>query len=126
MSAQLHNPALNTLKSLLLTSSLLLSMTACAMEKKEFDTERWIAESKKDPEENLRWTMTEDVMRFVKPGMSRIDVIELLGQPGSSKERGSQRTDSYFLGVPKLSIDTASYQLVYVDDILEHIRYVQG
>lgn len=126
MSAPLHTHVLNTMKSLLLTSSLLLSMTACAMEKKEFDTEKWIAESKKDPEENLRWTMTEDVIRFVKPGMKRTDVIELLGQPGSSKDRDLQRTDSYFLGVPKLSIDTASYELIYVDDILEHIRYVQG
>ena len=103
-----------------------LSMTACAMENAQFDTQKWISESKKDPEENQRWAMTQDVERFVKPGMTREEVLKILGNPGSSRDTPDGVIDGYFLGVPTFSIDTASYELIYVQGVLKQMRYVQG
>jgi Ni/Co efflux regulator RcnB len=126
VSAPLPHPVLNTLKSLLLTSSLLLSMTACAMEKKEFDTGKWIAEGAKDFESTQRWAMSEDVERHIKPGMTRSEVRKLLGNPDSEDEFGEKVIESYYLGFPPLGIDHSEYQLFYKDDILERSILTRG
>ena len=96
------------------------------MENKTFDTEKWIAESEKEPEENRRWSMTEEFQAVVKPGMSRPNVLRILGEPDSRRDRGGSLVETYYLGVPWGSIDTTWYDLTYKNDVLDSISHHQG
>lgn len=57
--------------------------------------------------------MVASVEKVIHAGMSRDDVIRLLGEPDSSDD--TTMTDTYELGVAQFGIDEEFYEIVYKD-----------
>jgi len=101
-----------------LALSLSLSLSACAMEQTpRFDSDAWKAQRGAAARDNTRGTMLTAMEGVVHPGMSREDVLRLLGEPdGSDAETG---TDTYELGVAKFGVDEEYYEIRYHDGKVE-------
>lgn len=103
-----------------------LSTTACAMENEPFDSEKWSSEGRKSIDDNARWSMADQVNASIRPGMTRTEVIQLLGKPDETKEFSDATRDIYHVGRPWGEIDDAWYELKYVEQTLSSIHYQRG
>lgn len=101
-----------------LALSLSLSLSACAMEQTpRFDSDAWKAQRGVAAKDNTRGGMLVAMEAAVQPGMSRDDVLRLLGEPDSrDAETG---VDTYELGVAKFGIDEEYYEIRYRDGKVE-------
>ncbi len=98
--------------------SLSLSLSACAMEQTpRFDSDAWKAQRGVAAKDNTRGGMLAGMEAAVQPGMSRDDVLRLLGEPDSrDAETG---VDTYELGVAKFGVDEEYYEIRYRDGKVE-------
>lgn len=101
-----------------LALSLSLSLSACAMEQTpRFDSDAWKAQRGVAAKDNTRGGMLAGMEAAVQPGMSRDDVLRLLGEPDSrDAETG---IDTYELGVAKFGVDEEYYEIRYRDGKVE-------
>lgn len=90
-----------------------LTTTACAMDKTPFDKEQWRIEGNKGPELTQRWKQSEALQAVIKLGMSREEILELLGPPDDSRVVNGAHFDIYDIGITSYSIDMASYEFEY-------------
>ncbi len=79
----------------------------------QFDSSAWKSQRGVGAQQNRRGTMVASVEKAVHAGMSRSDVIDLLGEPDSSV--AATATDVYELGVAQFGIDEEFYEIVYRD-----------
>lgn len=101
-----------------LALSLSLSLSACAMEQTpRFDSDAWKAQRGVAAKDNARGGMLTAMEAVVQPGMSREDVLQLLGEP-DARDAGTG-TDTYELGVAKFGVDEEYYEIRYRDGKVE-------
>jgi hypothetical protein len=93
---------------------LTLSLSACAMQTtSNFDSDAWKSQRGAIAQQNQRGPMVASVEKAVQTGMSRDEVIRLLGEPDSSD--AASTTDVYELGVARYGIDEEFYEIKYQD-----------
>ena len=93
---------------------LFLSLSACAMQTtSQLDSTAWKSQRGVSAKENQRGPMVSSVEKAVQTGMSRDEVIRLLGEPDSSD--AASATDVYELGVARYGIDEEFYEIKYLD-----------
>lgn len=106
---------------------LLNSLTACAMQSsQELDTASWKSQRGVDFEKNNRIHMMEAVEGVIHVGMSKKDVLTLLGPPDYSEDGESTSTDVYYLGISPYAGDTQEYDIKYKDGKVVSHNIVQG
>lgn len=106
---------------------LLNSLTACAMQSsQELDTASWKSQRGVDFEKNNRIHMMEAVKGVIHVGMSKNDVLTLLGPPDYSEDGESTSTDVYYLGISPYAGDTQEYDIKYKDGKVVSHNIVQG
>lgn len=100
------------------TLILSLSLSACAMEQtSSFDSGAWKAQRGVAATENTRGGMVAAAEAVVQPGMSREDVLRLLGEPDATD--AATATDTYELGVAKFGVDEEYLAIHYRDGKVE-------
>lgn len=98
------------------------SLSACAMEDTaNFDSTTWKAQRGVDLRENKRLAMVDDLEAKLHTGMSRREVLDLLGPPDASDQK--KGIDTYELGVSSVGIDGEVYRVEYKDDRLVSHRW---
>jgi hypothetical protein len=78
-----------------------------------FDSDAWKSQRGAIAQQNQRGPMVASVEKAVQTGMSRDEVIRLLGEPDSSD--AASTTDVYELGVARYGIDEEFYEIKYQD-----------
>lgn len=99
-----------------------LSLSACAMQTTSpFDSSAWKSQRGVGAQQNQRGPMVASVEKAIHAGMSRDDVILLLGEPDTSDAATS--TDVYELGVARYGIDEEFYEIRYQGGKVESHRW---
>ena len=115
-SFRMHCPSLCS--AILLT----LSLSACAMQTTSpFDSTAWKSQRGVGAQQNQRGPMVALVEKAIHVGMSRDDVVLLLGEPDTSDAATS--TDVYELGVARYGIDEEFYEIRYQNGKVESHRW---
>lgn len=95
--------------------ALSFSISACAMDNTSaFNSTIWKEQRGVDLRENKRLAMLDDLERRIRPGMSRKEVLDLLGPPDTSDPKTN--IDTYELGVSSLGIDGEVYRIEYANE----------
>jgi len=91
----------------------------------EFDREQWINWEETETTASLRWNMVHDLTTEHKLlGMTRSEVIELLGPPDDEFEiKGSIY---YYLGMAGYGIDTGTLMIKFKDDTVIDYKVSHG
>jgi hypothetical protein len=93
---------------------LLLSLSACAMQTtSNFDTAAWKSQRGVAAQQNQRGPMLASAEKAVQAGMSRDEVIALLGEPDIRD--AASAIDIYELGVARYGIDEEFFEITYQD-----------
>lgn len=93
---------------------LLLSLSACAMQTtSNFDTAAWKSQRGVAAQQNQRGPMLASAEKAVQVGMSRDDVIQLLGEPDIRD--AASAIDIYELGVARFGVDEEFFEITYQD-----------
>ena len=93
---------------------LLLSLSACAMQTtSNFDSAAWKSQRGVAAQQNQRGPMLTSAEKAVHTGMSRDEVIRLLGEPDISD--AATAVDTYELGVAQYGIDEEVFEITYQD-----------
>lgn len=112
---RLHEPAC----ALLL--ALTFSLSACAMEhSSSFDSDAWKSQRGAAATDNRRGSMIASVEKVLHAGMTRDQVVALLGEPDISDAEAG--TDVYELGLAGYGVDEEYYEIRYRDGKLESHR----
>lgn len=112
---RLHAPAC----ALLL--ALTFSLSACAMEhSSSFDSDAWKSQRGAAASDNRRGGMLPALDKVLHAGMSRDEVVKLLGEPEHSDTQAG--IDQYELGIAGYGVDEEYYELRYRDGKLESHR----
>ncbi len=98
-------------RNLFLSLPLALLMGCTMQQTPAFDSQAWQSQRGADPQQNRRGTMVEAVEGVVRAGMTRAEVVALLGEPDSA----DPGTDIYELGVSPVGIDEEYYEVGYED-----------
>jgi hypothetical protein len=108
----------------LLALSIALSLSACAMQNtSDFDSNAWKSQSNAAPRDNKRGQMVATLEKNLRTGMSRDEVIGLLGEPDSTD--ADTATDVYELGVAAYGVDEEFYEIQYRDGKLAAHRWAR-
>lgn len=108
----------------LLALSLTVSLSACAMQNTpDFDSSAWKSQRGATGKNNTRGQMVATLEKALHAGMSRDDVIRLLGEPDSTD--ADTATDVYELGVAAYGIDEEFYEIQYQDGKLASHRWAR-
>lgn len=82
----------------------------------KFDSERWKNWTESEIEWSLRWDMMNSLRNNYKlKGMTKDEVLELLGEPDKSNTKNEFR---YYLGYSKLGINTGSLTIKFKNNIV--------
>lgn len=101
-----------------------LLLTACAMhENANFDSAAWKSQRGAQPLDNQRGAMVPALTKAIADGMTREEVIGLLGEPDSSN--GATNVDIYELGVSDAGIDEEYYEVRYQDGRVASRRWAR-
>lgn len=93
---------------------LTLSLSACVMQTTtQFDSSAWKSQRGVDAQQNQRGPMVASAEKAVHVGMSRDEVIALLGEPDIRDAAAA--TDLYELGVARYGIDEEFFEITYQD-----------
>lgn len=96
-------------------AALSISLVACAMgDTSTFNSSIWKEQRGAALHENKRLAMLDDLESRIHPGMSRGEVLDMLGPPDTSDPR--THIDTYELGVSPAGIDGEVYRIEYVND----------
>lgn len=79
-----------------------------------FDSNAWKSQRGAADLENKRGAMVASVEKALHPGMTRGQVVQLLGEPDTSDD--AQGIDTYELGVAAYGIDQEFYEIRYAND----------
>jgi hypothetical protein len=110
--------------AVLLALSLTVSLSACAMQNTpDFDSSAWKSQRGATGKDNTRGRMVATLEKSLHAGMSRDDVIRLLGEPDSTD--ADTATDVYELGVATYGIDEEFYEIQYQDGKLASHRWAR-
>jgi hypothetical protein len=97
-----------------LAIALLLSLSACAMQTtSNFDTAAWKSQRGVAAQQNQRGPMLASAEKAVQAGMSRDEVVALLGEPDIRD--AASAIDIYELGVARYGIDEEFFEITYQD-----------
>lgn len=108
----------------LLALSITVSLSACAMQNtSDFDSSAWKSQRGATGKDNTRGRMVATLEKSLHAGMSRDDVIRLLGEPDSTD--ADTATDVYELGVAAYGIDEEFYEIQYQDGKLASHRWAR-
>ena len=111
----LHKPAC----ALLL--ALTFSLSACAMEHQtQFDSDAWKSQRGAAATDNRRGSMLPALEKALHTGMTRDQVVALLGEPDISNAQTG--TDEYELGLAGYGVDEEYYEIRYRDGKIESHR----
>jgi hypothetical protein len=114
-SPRLHTPAC----ALLL--ALTFSLSACAMEHQtQFDSDAWKSQRGVAATDNRRGGMLPAMEKVLHTGMTRDEVVALLGEPDISDTQTG--ADQYELGLAGYGVDEEYYEIRYRDGKLESHR----
>lgn len=114
-SPGLHKPAC----ALLL--ALTFSLSACAMEHQtQFDSDAWKSQRGAAATDNRRGSMLPALEKALHTGMTRDQVVALLGEPDISNAQTG--IDEYELGLAGYGVDEEYYEIRYRDGKLESHR----
>lgn len=118
-------------KSILIISSLFLIIVVLVglrgkLSGIQFDSVKWkTTKLNTENELSLRWDMMNSLRNNYKLiGMSRTEIINLLGQPNN--EFSSSSSFRYFLGFAKSGIDTGTLIIVFENDIVINFLVRKG
>lgn len=101
-----------------------LLLTACAMhETATFDSAAWKSQRGAKPLDNKRGSMVPALAKTITDGMTRDEVIMVLGEPDSSNAETS--VDIYELGVSDAGIDEEYYEIRYQDGRVASRRWAR-
>lgn len=101
--------------ALALSAILLTTIAGCVMHSEKFDSTAWKSERGMSESRMTRDNMVPELEKVLRPGMTKEQVLELLGPPDDSTKDGSIHT--YLLGIG-MSPDPQYYKLTYKDGIL--------
>lgn len=103
---------------------LLLSLvvTACSMSTDTFDSATWKAQRGISAKENQRIHMAPALQSQIKAGMSRAEVIQLLGEPDAREAQTG--AEKYLLGLP-MGPDEQYYEIRYQNGVVSSARLGQ-
>jgi hypothetical protein len=99
-----------------------LFFSACTMQTETFDSDTWKAQRGVSARDNKRIDMVPTLEANVRAGMTRTEVIGLLGEPDSRNSETD--TDRYFLGLP-LGPDEQYYEIRYLNGVVSSLRLGQ-
>ena len=103
---------------------LIVSLSACAMQTTpDFDSNAWKSQRGAAPRDNTRGQMVAVLEKSLHTGMSRDDVIKLLGEPDSTD--ADTATDVYELGVAAYGVDEEFYEIQYQDGKIAAHRWAR-
>ena len=110
-------------RSAALLAVLFLSLTfsACSMQTDTFDSAQWKSQRGVAALDNKRGGMVDKLEANVRVGMSRAEVVALLGEPDSGKETGVEK---YMLGLA-MGPDEQYYEIRYSEGKVESLRLGQ-
>lgn len=100
-------------RTLLAPLLLVLTLTACAAAPSGFDSAAWKAQRGVPYEKNSRNAMVVAARDRLHVGMTRDEVVALLGEPDSRKQDGA--VEVYAVGTSGLAIDAQFLELTYRD-----------
>ncbi len=89
----------------------------------DFDSNAWKSQSNAAPRDNKRGQMVATLEKNLRTGMSRDEVIGLLGEPDSTD--ADTATDVYELGVAAYGVDEEFYEIQYRDGKLAAHRWAR-
>ena len=113
--ARLHEPACA------LALALTFSLSACAMEHQtQFDSDAWKSQRGAAATDNRRGSMIPALEKALHEGMTRDQVVALLGEPDISDAKAG--TDEYELGLAGYGVDEEFYEIRYRDGKLASHR----
>ena len=101
MARLLKSIALGACVLVVLAVGLLVARRMLEPDYQVYDRERWVAEKSAKASENRRSLMVKDIKRRLHVGMTKLEVVDLLGQPDGT--RGN--VFSYELGMPGFGVD---------------------
>lgn len=103
---------------------LALCLSACATQtSSRFDSALWKAQRGVSDDANRRSVMVEEAQALLRPGMTRGEVTQLLGEPdGSDKDHSA---DLYALGYHGFGIDQMSFEVFYQGGKLVRTKITQ-
>jgi hypothetical protein len=108
----------------LLALFLTVSLSACAMQTTpDFDSTTWKSQRGAAPRDNSRGQMVAVLEKSLHTGMSRDDVVKLLGEPDSTD--ADTATDVYELGVAAYGVDEEFYEIQYQDGKIAAHRWAR-
>lgn len=82
----------------------------------KFDSERWKNWTESETEWSLRWDMMNSLRNnYELKGMTKDEILELLGEPGESSTKNAFR---YYLGYSKRGINTGSLTIKFKNNIV--------
>ena len=88
-----------------------------------FDADIWRAQKNTIEKNNPRATMIKELEeKYIRLGMSRQQIITLLGEPDTS----TKNIDIYEIGTPPFSIGLEVYEINYQGDIVVGFRIRRG
>lgn len=101
-------------------------LMACTMQQTQtdgFDSGAWKSQRGAAVLENRRGAMVASLEDVVREGMTRTDVLAVLGEPDSSDTHHG--IDVYELGVSGVGVDEEYYEIRYQDDRLTSHRWMR-
>jgi hypothetical protein len=102
---------------------LTLFLSACTMQTTNFDSSTWKSQRGAAAQDNQRGQMVGTLDKVVRTGMTRAEVIELLGEPDSGNPDSG--VDVYELGVSDYGIDEEYFEIRYQDGKVASHRWAR-
>jgi len=102
---------------------LILFLSACTMQTTNFDSSTWKSQRGAAAQDNQRGQMVGALDKVVRTGMTRAEVIELLGEPDSGN--ADSGVDIYELGVSDYGIDEEYFEIRYQDGKVASHRWAR-
>ena len=106
----------------IITLLLPLFFSACTMPTDTFDSNTWKSQRGASAKDNKRITLVPTLEARIRVGMSREEVIKVLGEPDSSNQEGN--AVKYFLGL-SMGPDQQYYEIRYQNGVVTTMRLGQ-
>ncbi|MBJ7532637.1 outer membrane protein assembly factor BamE [Rhodomicrobium vannielii ATCC 17100] len=110
--------------SVALAACAALAIGASMTMSKGFDPQKWKAEANNLTSRNPRIGMVSDLQKILRVGMTKAEVLSLLGEPSTKKKTGAF---VYDLGTPPFAVDLEYFILEFDEaDKLKRFYIEQG
>jgi hypothetical protein len=99
-----------------------LLFSACTMPTDSFDSNTWKSQRGASAKDNKRITMVPTLEARIRVGMSREEVVQILGEPDARDQQAN--ADKYFLGL-SMGPDQQYYEIRYQNSAVATMRLGQ-